>query len=1078
MIQYQNFYRNFVVRRENQLQNPPLPKLERFELPVMSMVHFVPVSPTNIWPSEDWYMYQKNKKHIRIFNHMDLFQPVGGPKMVSDNWLDKVRTFRTTHPRFKLAIDLEEMKKEDKVIVTQNYGLLLMRWKYQRSTFSNMNRWTNVFNTMFKTIGENVGSGYDQYIELTMPNVLPKRSVLVQSESGWTTRNMPLFNNYTMLMLHHLWMWLGENRNKGMIAKHFPKGYKGVHLVLRESDRFSIVSMELLDRWRKPSAEQLKEFAIALKANPLADKPPMDGKFSPTEMQKLVLRLSMRVIEARSGLIEENLGETAETTPAAPEATDANQVTGEEKVAPVQSATQDGEVTEDQAFAGYDEETDKANLMADVDLDLDALDQVGADGPEDNIPDEFDGTDDKNPFLDESVAIPAEPAVVAEGAPEAVFFPEDPADALIAMCNKSAEDGNISVTEFRRSLELIEVSKNIPAPLGAEGTLADFIKIDPQEVVISADDPEIKIPDRNTVIDKSMLTSTLQVMDKRYAEKLMQKDIAAMVMQLQGAGVVIKSYDVREVEDITGVFFEYTVQVKSIEGTSSTLMFRVPKVEADGNFKINGVNYRMRKQRGDMPIRKIGASRVALTSYYGKVNVYRSERRVNDYYKWLNNAIMAAGLDPKNQIISGLVPGKAFGPDMKAPRLYSSIGMAFRSFNLAIGNEVFACTWDASKAPRLKMMGAMGGALLVGTGVGNNSRLLMDLNNNLVIADEKNVLRAAPRIEELLGLNVSKAPVEFAEVKVFAKMVPLGVVLGYLLGFEQLLGLLKPTSMRTVPTGKRVGLVGDEWSIVFDDKTYVFSRADALTTMVMGGWKDFYATTSSYPAEEFNRQDVYFNLFEDAKLGVRTQRELDLLQSMFIDPITRDLLREMKEPVVFTKLLLRAGELLTTDEHPNEQDTRYMRIKGYERFAGAVYSEMVRSVRIHNSRPGKHRYGLELNPYAVWINIQQDPAKDQVSEINPIQNLKEQEAVTYSGTGGRNSRSMVKGTRIYHENDKGLISESTVDSGDVAINVFTSGNPLFNSLRGTADQFEMDKNGYAALLSTSALVSPGSTKDD
>ena len=199
---------------------------------------------------------------------------------------------------------------------------------------------------------------------------------------------------------------------------------------------------------------------------------------------------------------------------------------------------------------------------------------------------------------------------------------------------------------------------------------------------------------------------------------------------------------------------------------------------------------------------------------------------------------------------------------------------------------------------------------------------------------------------------------------------------------------------------------------------------------------------------------------------------------MFIDPITRELLVEMGEPTVFTKLLLRASEMLCDDQHPDSQDTRYMRIKGYERFAGAVYAELVRSVRIHNGRPGKHRYGIELNPYAVWIGIQQDPAKDQVSEINPIQNLKETEAVTYSGTGGRGSRSMVKHTRIYHENDMGVISESTVDSSDVAINVFTSADPQFTSLRGTSKPYDPDKQGLTPLLSTSALVSPGSTNDD
>ena len=78
------------------------------------------------------------------------------------------------------------------------------------------------------------------------------------------------------------------------------------------------------------------------------------------------------------------------------------------------------------------------------------------------------------------------------------------------------------------------------------------------------------------------------------------------------------------------------------------------------------------------------------------------------------------------------------------------------------------------------------------------------------------------------------------------------------------------------------------------------------------------------------------------------------------------------------------------------------------------------------------------------------------SEINPIKNLKEREAVTYNGVGGRTSRSMTRSTRIYHKNDMGIISESTVDSSDVAINTYMSADPIFDSLRGTARIFDIE----------------------
>ncbi len=67
---------------------------------------------------------------------------------------------------------------------------------------------------------------------------------------------------------------------------------------------------------------------------------------------------------------------------------------------------------------------------------------------------------------------------------------------------------------------------------------------------------------------------------------------------------------------------------------------------------------------------------------------------------------------------------------------------------------------------------------------------------------------------------------------------------------------------------------------------------------------------------------------------------MDLIVDMFIDPITKEILTEMKEPTDFIGLLVRSAELLQTDWSPDETDMMHMRIKGYERMAGAVYTEL------------------------------------------------------------------------------------------------------------------------------------------
>jgi hypothetical protein len=309
------------------------------------------------------------------------------------------------------------------------------------------------------------------------------------------------------------------------------------------------------------------------------------------------------------------------------------------------------------------------------------------------------------------------------------------------------------------------------------------------------------------------------------------------------------------------------------------------------------------------------------------------------------------------------------------------------------------------------------------------------------------------------------------------KEIPVGVILGFELGLERLMELLKVTPRR-VPAGTRVNLGPDEYELVFSDETLVFSKDDREAAIVLAGFNEYHRAIRSFSVYEFDKPGVYLNVLESAGLTVRYLREVDLLNQMFVDPITRDLLVEMKEPTDFRGLLLRSCDMLLTDQHPDELDPAFQRIKGYERMAGAVYSELVKSIRAHNGRVGKSKLPIDLNPYAVWKTISQDPAIALVSDINPIQNLKEMEAVTYSGVGGRNSRSMTKHTRAYHKNDMGTISESTVDSSDVAINTYTSADPQFTSLRGMSRRYEIGKTGATALLSTSALVSPGATNDD
>lgn len=489
---------------------------------------------------------------------------------------------------------------------------------------------------------------------------------------------------------------------------------------------------------------------------------------------------------------------------------------------------------------------------------------------------------------------------------------------------------------------------------------------------------------------------------------------------------------------------------------------------------------------GVLPIRKIHAGRVALTSYYGKVFVDRCSRKVHNYGRWICDQIRSMGIDDTNPLVSNMIPGHVYHNDAKLPRLYTTLSMEFIEFTVQAGETgSYHLYFDYNK--RLETFGLSQDNVLekdggVVCGTSSDGSIIVMKNDELLISSFDSKAKTysfspLPDLTHLLHLEDKNVPLDFAEVLVFGQPVPVGIVLAYYMGLSKLVKTLG-IEPRIVPTGKRVHLQATEWAMYFEDETWVFNRSDKMASMVLGGWRDYIKASINYPVHEFNKKDVYLNLLESKQLGARYIREIDLLKQMFIDPITNRLLVKLQEPTSWIGLLTRACELLLIDEHPLEIDTKFMRIKGYERLAGAVYGELIRGLRIHNARGNKARHKLEHNPYAVSMAIAQDPSKEQVCETNPIQDLKEREAVTFSGTGGRSARTMSKRTRIYPESDKGTISESTVDSSDVGVNIFTSANPQFNCLEGISDPYEKGKTGNSSLLSTSALVSPASDQDD
>jgi hypothetical protein len=639
--------------------------------------------------------------------------------------------------------------------------------------------------------------------------------------------------------------------------------------------------------------------------------------------------------------------------------------------------------------------------------------------------------------------------------------------------DKKAEDGKISAAEYKRYERLIDTSKNIPNPYGS-GTIDDFRKISTED--LSIEDIERQLPKTAGVIDASLTQSTIQLMDAKYIDKVLTKDIANAAMAIQSAGVVVTEYNVERVKNAMNDFSIVRMKLNPVDGASSTVSFRIPTVQPDGTFLANNVKMRYRKQRVDIPIRKVSTNSVALTSYYAKVFVDRSEMKVVNYGKWISSQLRLMFNNDEDDRVSKLIYGDNFFHDVELPRIYTILAQSFGLIKTKDGINLFFNYEDRLEKLDSKILKVIEKDDMVFCGFIKSKPIVVDKLNVFYVVDGKS-LEVLGTIEDILKITTTNIPTDIAEFRLFSKNVPVGIVLGYKFGLTNLMNVLGVTPRR-VTVGTKVELTAAEYAIKFNDETLIFQRSDQKAQLILAGLNRYHKDIKRYSVDDFDNPDVFVNVMDDNGIKIGFVRELSLAFNMFVDPITLDILKEIKEPETLDGLIIRSCEMLLSDSHPKETSMEHMRIRGYERFAGAAYSELVRSVRKFKSRGVAGAAKIEMNPEAVWQAIAMDTSKSQVEELNPIENIRETELMTYMGTGGRSAQSMVKRTRVFLDSDVGIVSEGSTDSGTVGVNNLLSPNANFKNLRGVGDIKALKDIENSSLLSTAALLSPAANKDD
>lgn len=1047
------YFKRNGIRVPSHLAAPRLIPVTRLELPSNSMLHYVAESESELGPSPDNALLKNVSRLVFVSHQTELKSFKGNPRRLSVPLNPKIVAYRNKYRKLRLLTKLDLADREPKNLIVINYALLPMTVRYVRSYFTQYHAWYNLRDTVIKTMVDYLNvSKRDQYLVMNMPRIMPSLNALRRAESAITRDTLKGMSDINALDLLDLYTWLSNERYKSLLAQIPNHQLHRVNIVVKRDGVWFVVNLGVLNEWRKLSEEDL---------DPGAELTPQDIRgIAPKELAVRVLRMFSKVYNAAS-LSDNPAEQVIDQGPESPLMQD-----GDGDLANHHQIQEELEIA---ARPLSDEELEA--LETDLELDSSVADEELVD----------ETVDEDGNIVHEALSVD-----LKDNLPAAVGTNKRMGDRLEdAILSKTEElasvNGLLSLAEYKRLQKLAAAYKDIKNPYTGEGSLADALVVNESDLMITPND---QYPDMPEVFDKSMLQSTIEQLDKQYINNCLNKDIVAAVLAVQNANIAVTGYEIERVTDAVSDYERHIVQLTPVVGRASTIQFRVPVIKPTGTFVSNGTTYHLRKQRVDLPIRKVSPIRVALTSDYGnKLFVETSERATYNYDRWLVSAIRASGNSPTG-LVKEMHTSSVADLSLKLPRLYTLLSENFVSFEVNgfyyyfdHGRRFTKGGFDSVRVSQLERDGI---AVIARKGT---EFVVVDKDNTLYAVAEDDNMVVLGRAEDVFGLPMEKAPVPMAELQLSGKNIPVGVILSYLIGLDALIRLTKATTRR-VPMGERLYLDSSEFAVRFFNESIIFRRDEPVAALLFNGFNLYHNTIRNYSSAAFNKKDIYLNVLEAYGLGVRYLREFDLMMAMFIDPITKRILNWMGEPEVFDELLIRAVEMLTDRHVPEklEDGAEFVenleRIRGYERVAGAVYGKLVESIRLYNGRMAASSSSISMNPHAVWIKVVQDPAAAPIEQTNPIRNLKEKEVVTFGGHGGRSRRSMVASTREVKVSDIGMISEAGVDSGDVGIIAYASPNTNVTTVYGTVVKKPDTLSTPSSLLSTSALLAPSADRDD
>lgn len=1063
ILSYERFYRMFGVRIVGHIMNPRVINVTDVIFPRNTMVHYYRGYQSDIRIKKEGTIFN-NVENALVYTKTDYDNSVllkGKYVKVPKPAVSIIAENAKNEPEFKFIKLNQTITVPDKVLKITDYSYQDASYKYMEQIFK---RTYMVYNGLASVLKNCLNRDRRHMIFLDMPDELLRIPEYVRNTKDFTKERETRFLNYRYFIFFELWKYIQPKERTKSVFSIIPYELTdNIDLLLHHDGKVVIINLKKLIhlvKYKPTDPEALEDiYRMDMK---FETGIPAYNTIAARRLFYIMILKFVKHIATTSKEIDldkvddETINEEIET-----EEVISDNVIKEDELEEISTKELELDTTynEEEVSKKTNTEDDESDVRTKEDDDLELLDDnKDLELEEDDSLIEKVETNTNNNLLNLT---------------QNVIFKEPNYDNVISTLQALKDSKIINSTKQTNIENVIKKSMGRKSTLIPNMTVKDVLDYSKDNYRLTKE--EAKITSTPAMLVEGDNYNTTKQLASKYLKEQYKKDITRVLYSVQNSNTVVEEHTVTPKLNILGGVIEHTLKIKSInpntgEVKNGTIKINLPNLLEDGAIYKDGNRYRLRGLRVDLPIRKIDYNNVALTSYYGKLFVIKGSKVATNTGSWILRKLKAS------EEVAEVIIGENENTDVKLPLIYSLLARHVKllrikdnrfSFDYHKRNEMLP-DYDLTKIEK-------DSKVLVGTNKRTNP-ILIDNKNKFYLWFNNNYKEIDNPLD-VVGINLNDAPIEFATIKVMKETIPVGIILLHYNGLNNLLKYLG-CKYTEYPRNKRIPIIENHFILKFGDKQYLIERDYNTSDMVLGGLVNKNDLFKDLDTSKLQTMVDTRIILERMGLSKTIQNELTLLETMFIDPITLTVLKEMNEPTNFQELVLRACDMLTDDSYHNPNDISEARVEGYERIAGMVYKELSVAIRNYENTSSNRKSFIDFKPYSIIDKIRNDSSSISVDDLNPMAGIKQYEEVTQVGDGGRSKEGMSRETRIMDKTEVGFTSEGVKDSTDVGIAANITANPNMESIRGLIKTKDVEDMTWSELVSTTAMTAPMVLKDD